>query len=268
MIALPTCVVQTGVGPWLPTDNGVNVDPNVLVSIKLASSAGVSEWYVKVLGTDELMSFPVINGADAVTGKVPSPSGIVSFTIGGVGSAVVIESTIVTGAIQPLSTSFGVYVPTVSGYRVGAAGERVEGDAVHGWASKINPLIRAFGKPVGANTLTSAYTCQPTVNLYDAVYLSGDDTVDKASAADILTMPALGVVVDRPNPTTAVVAYGGDVLGLVGLQVGKVYYVDTVAGNLTVTAPTAAGSYLQPIARAVTSSRLVVNPSSTMVQIR
>ena len=60
------------------------------------------------------------------------------------------------GTVRPdYVTTFGVYVLTTDGYRVGALGETFEGDSVYGWLSKFNNLIRigVGGGPPGPQGL-------------------------------------------------------------------------------------------------------------------
>lgn len=86
------------------------------------------------------------------------------------------------------------------------------------------------GTPV---PLYEIYDCPTTVAVGDAVYLSGIDTVDTASAASDSTAPAIGFAVSKPTTTTVNVQYDGSVGGFSLLTPGNTYFLDTVLGGIT-----------------------------------
>ena len=101
------------------------------------------DWYLQVLGTDETSSSPVLAGVSNITNKVSTPGTTVTFTApAGVGKAFLFQS-IVTGTGGPLTSTFGLYILTAHGFRVGATGEQRETSASFGWAAILNPMIRS-----------------------------------------------------------------------------------------------------------------------------
>ena len=266
-MASPICLVKPPASGYITTDDGVNVAANVTVDIKLQSVLDVSEWYLRVLGTDETISFPVISGVNPITNKVFTPSGTPSCPMGGFGTAIIFESTVISNSSVATSTTFGLYVLTQWGYRVGAGGERIEGDTVHGWITKVNPVIREFGKPDPTptfNGFTIDYACGSYVNVYDTVYLAGSEFVDQADASSVLTSPAAGIVVAKPTTTTATVMHSGEVTSLTGLTVGSNYFLGPAPGALSSAAPTSSGQVVQALGRAISSSKLLWMPSTSI----
>lgn len=104
----------------------------------------------------------------------------------------------------------------------------------------------------------SGMTCLSGDAVGDWMYLSSASTVTKADADGSGTYPALGVIVSKETTTSCTVRVCGLVTGLSGLTAGAVYYLDTTAGGITATPPTApAGA---PVALAVSTTSLVVLP--------
>jgi len=141
----PLCVVREGTGPFVSTLNGVDVSPAASVSVKLTDTTGVNDWFLRIVGTDELSSPPTLVGVDPTTYQVTNPTTVVTLAFPpGVGRALGFRSE-VTGVGGPVITTFGVYSRTDLSTRVGFITETREGDAAFGWATKLNPLIRGGG---------------------------------------------------------------------------------------------------------------------------
>ena len=166
MITSPICQVRENSGTWHDTLDGVDVGLNAFVEIKLADTSGTLTWYVQVLGTDELSTAPTLTNVDPVTHQVIDPSAIVSFTnVGTTGHALLFQSRIWTTLGTWISDTYTIYTLTDVGLRVGATGETIEGNTIHGWTNIVNPAIRAVGGSVvlsgdvtgaaGANTLSA-----------------------------------------------------------------------------------------------------------------
>lgn len=150
MILSPLCLVQDGAGPFVPTLNGVDVSLGDTISIKLFNTSGVVDWFLEVIGTDELSTVPALTNVNPITHKVLSPTTVVTFTFpGATGRAIGFKST-VTGAIGPFETTFGIYSLTAFTTRVGFVTETREGDTNFGWSTKLNPIIRSGGGGGGA----------------------------------------------------------------------------------------------------------------------
>lgn len=147
----PLCLVQDGIGPFVPTTNGVDVTPGNTISVKLLDPSSVVAWFLEVIGTDELSTTPVLTGVNNITHLVTSPTTVVTFTFpAATGRAVGFKST-VTGVGGPLETTFGTYSLTTFLTRVGFVTETREGNTGFGWATKLNPLIRSASGGGGDN---------------------------------------------------------------------------------------------------------------------
>jgi hypothetical protein len=121
-------------------------------------------------------------------------------------------------------------------------------------------LLATLWAQAGFDTPASAvasFDCPGTVAVGDVVYLSAADTVDKASATDD-TKPAIGVVVSKPTATTAVVRWGGTASVFAGLTPGATYYLSTVAGTITDTAPSGSGNIVQRLGFAKNATTLFI----------
>lgn len=139
MAVSPLVLVQEGAGPFLDPAGGLDVAAGASLTIKLQSTSGVVDWFLIVLGTDELSTTPILTGVDG-NNKVTGISATLTFP-NATGRAVGFQST-VTGTGGPVSTVFGTY-SLINAARVGFVGETREGDSDFGWATKLNPLIRA-----------------------------------------------------------------------------------------------------------------------------
>ena len=136
----PLVLVQEGAGPFNDPAGGLNVAAGVTLSIKLANVSGVIDWFLQVLGTDELSTTPVLTNVDG-NNKVTTPGTTVTLTFpNAAGRAVGFQST-VTGTGGPGVTVFGTY-SLINGARVGFVGETRAGDSDFGWITKLNPLVR------------------------------------------------------------------------------------------------------------------------------
>jgi hypothetical protein len=259
-------MIRWGGGPWLPTENGQDVGANQLIEIRLADPTNVRYWYLKITGTDETIPFPVLGGVNAITGQVLGLDGTVTFESGDLGTAIIFDSTVISISGETISTTFGVYVLTDAGLRVGAAGETIEGNSIFGWTTKVNPLIRAWSppKPVRSDGIVVEYACTPRVQICDAVYLIGSELVDQASAASIATCPAMGLVIDKPSSLRATVLLQGQASGFSSLDSGKTYYLSASDGFLSTDFPSGAGNIIQTVGIAASSSKLVWNPTSNV----
>ena len=145
MPASPIVEVQDGVGGWVDTPNGVNVTPGNTISIRLKVTTDVTQWALQAFGVDEVTATPPsLTGVNPSTHIVTSPSTVVTFTMPsgvGVGRSVIIRSS-VNGGGPGFTSNFGIYTLTSTGLRVGAVGERLEGDPTFGWARTVNAIIR------------------------------------------------------------------------------------------------------------------------------
>lgn len=146
----PICTVDDA-----STLNGVDVADATTVVIALADTAGVKQWAITCLNTDETLVAATITAGLVVDNVTKSAL----LSTPGLGTALIFKSVVnngkdANGRVDPsLTTTFGIYVLTAAGYRVGAFDETTEGNAAFGWIAKLNPFIRGSVDIVGA-TLT------------------------------------------------------------------------------------------------------------------
>lgn len=138
----PTCTVNSATAP-------ADVTASSTVTIALASSAGANFWSIQATGTDETNTPAAINATLVVNLGAKTAT----FTAPALGSAVIFTSTVgvtglgldINGVQQPsYTTTFKVNVKTSAGFRVLAAGEQLEQDALNGWIAEINAGLRAL----------------------------------------------------------------------------------------------------------------------------
>lgn len=137
----------------------------------------------------------------------------------------------------------------------------------------LNPLTVAH-----ANRLYPAKsfmaTVPPGLSVGDCVYVSGPKVgdlcqVDRADPADILKMPAIGVLIAMAISGQGEVQFLGEMLGVYsGLNVRKSLFVDE-AGRLSEAPPAAAPggyAYVQALGYSIDLTSLILVPSFTMVK--
>lgn len=261
MALSPICLVRNGSNPFQPTLNGVNVTPGNTISIRLSDVTGVTDWYLEVIGSDELSSFPTLTNVNPVTNRVLDPTFTVTFPMAAyTGRALLFKST-VEGPTGSMYTTFTVYTVTNLGRRVAAAGETTEGNASYGWAAIVNPIIRE-----SYNGNVREYDALPGVLLNDAVYSAGDGLVGRADASQPETAPAIGMVVSIVHENRVLVLHQGNFTSPDPLTVGP-YFLGITPGTLTPYAPTGSGQVVQLVGRAVSADTLVLASSYITVEL-
>ena len=136
----------------------------------------------------------------------------------------------------------------------GKGGIRVrQGDLA---GTPVDIRVDAQGNIVSTATV-SAYDCDSSIAVGEAVYLSAANTVDRATASDA-AKAAIGIVASKPTSTTAIVFDRGEVGGYVGLTVGASYFLDTTPGGIVAGAPPPSGVIVQRVGFARNSTTLVV----------
>lgn len=119
---------------------------------------------------------------------------------------------------------------------------------------------------VTAGLPTGNYNCPIAVTVFDFVYISGSDLVDRANASAVGTAPAIGLVLSKPTPITAEVMFGAaEISGFAGLTPGAAYYLTTSDGAISITPPSAIGNVVQRIGRAKNATTLLVQISEEFV---
>lgn len=106
----------------------------------------------------------------------------------------------------------------------------------------------------------------------DFVYITGNKVagrvqVTKVDITNVSKMPAVGVIVNKDNPTTCDVQWSGEVLGVfTGLTAGSVYFVDT-GGTATASLPTPGSDfYIQKVGIATSADSMVLYNDANLVK--
>ncbi len=101
----------------------------------------------------------------------------------------------------------------------------------------------------------TSFTCPATVAVGDAVYVSAADVVDKATSLDV-AKAAIGLVLDKPSATTAIVVDSSDLPVFAGLLPGESYFLGTVAGSIVASAPPPSAAFTQRLGYAKNATTL------------
>lgn len=145
----PNCLVNT-----LTTENGVDVTASTLVTIQLADTAGVSQWNISCISTDDFNLAATINTGLSIdlvtkTATFTAPATPID------GSALIFQSKVNNG-IDPNGvrqssyvTTFKIAVLTSTGLRIFAFDEAIENNATFGWIPTLNYMIRNYGTGTG-----------------------------------------------------------------------------------------------------------------------
>lgn len=115
--------------------------------------------------------------------------------------------------------------------------------------------------------------CLGTDALGDFVYITADEAanlfnVTKVDVDDSTTMPAIGVIIEKPTLSTCLVMTFG-VLAATGLTPNARYWVDTDA-QITATPPTRASGVnrvVQVVGIALSSTKLLLRPDYLAIKL-
>lgn len=122
-------------------------------------------------------------------------------------------------------------------------------------------MITWDGRPIAGVGLTGCigpFTCDSSLNVGDAVRLSGADTIAPAQADVVTDRPTIGFVLLKPTLTSAFVLNSGELAGFTGLVPGSSYYLSETPGQITDVSPTVQGSIVQEVGWARNSTTLVI----------
>lgn len=241
----PICTVNGGA-----SINGVNVTGGTTVTIALASTAGVTQWSIQCIGTDDLNLAATVNAGLSVnitlfqaTYTQPNTNGAVLIF-----QSVVNNGKDVNNNVQPTyTTTFGVYTTTGGGVRLAGINETTEGDSVYGWTSKFNSIARTLG---GAGSFGSiAVGSAPLASTGD-IRLSKSFAIKARrsdNAADVGIMSEDGfedlVIGDSANTVTISLASKGT--GVQSTSFGGATALSVSSGSF-VYSPAALGSDVAP----------------------
>jgi hypothetical protein len=176
---------STSLGAWTPMVNGVNVAAGEVVSVRLADSAGVKLWQLSAYGVSDQTTFPAITQAT-------TPGGTATFTAPAspaTGWALIFQTQIGVNVLgkdlhdqaqTSYTDTFGVYLLTTAGGRVGATNETDEGSAAFGWVTKLNDVARAAGTTTTTSINTVRVPWKGTARAVSTsnITLSGTQTID------------------------------------------------------------------------------------------
>lgn len=106
-------------------------------------------------------------------------------------------------------------------------------DSLRYWDGS-SEIIMASGAGTSGDTV-GQYTCPAGVAVGDVVVVSGADYAVKANATTITGKTVAGIVVDKPDATTANVKYSGETGSIFGgvLSTGSTYYLGRTDGAIT-----------------------------------
>lgn len=106
-------------------------------------------------------------------------------------------------------------------------------DSLRYWDGS-SEIIMASGSGTSGDTV-GQYTCPAGVAVGDVVAVSGADYAVKANATTIVGNTVAGIVVDKPDATTANVKYSGETGSIFGgvLSTGSTYYLGRTDGAIT-----------------------------------
>lgn len=155
----------------------------------------------------------------------------------------------------PSTNASGVLDPSLLNAATGGANKVLLLDA----AGKVDASVLPVGVGQDAATIhaTEALSIGP-VNIYNnagAEAVRGADATAEGKEANGFVNAAVA------SGANATVFFEGRITGLSGLTPGARYYLGTTAGTVDATAPSAAGSVVQYIGTAVSSSTLDFEPS-------
>ncbi len=131
-------------------------------------------------------------------------------------------------------------------------------------------LLRQIEDELDAASIRSApYNCPADLQMGDVVFLSGEDSIDRADANEDGMNPVLGFILDKVSPTMARVRYGGELPAFTGLVAGTTYYLSMTPGEITDTPPNVPGSIVQKlgVARNETTLVIQINRNITVVDL-
>lgn len=182
----PLCTVNAA-----STINGVNVTAASMVTIALADTAGVKQFNISCLNTDDLLSAATITAGLTIDTVAKTAT----FVAPAAGSALVFKSVVnngkdANGAVDPsLTTTFGVYVLTTNGYRTAAFDETTEGSASFGWLTKFNAVVRnnlVTPASAGAGMTFGAGAYNVNANADGSIVVNADDIQLKTAYQTLL----------------------------------------------------------------------------------
>lgn len=124
-----------------------------------------------------------------------------------------------------------------------------------------HPKIESY-----ASSIVVECDCTPQVELYDVVFNSDVNIVDRADASQVEKTPVIGIVVEKISEQRVKVMFQGEVVGLSGLNLGP-YFLDVLPGKITHNAPSGSNQIIQVLGRAIAPTRLIFGPVQIPIQL-
>lgn len=121
-----------------------------------------------------------------------------------------------------------------------------------------SPIVSPTPEVVISAIRSSPYACPYNAQIGDVVYLCDSGVVDLADALTESKQPIVGIISEKPTPTTAIVTYKGEVEVFSDLIPGQRYYLGTTPGKFDTTPPTGPGTIEQNLGFARSATVLVV----------
>lgn len=289
----PTCLVNTQ-----STLNGVTVTGGTDVTIELLDPAGVKQWSLQCVYTDERNNIVTINN-DLVVDLTTKSAIFTAPAFDGYGAALIFQSKINNG-VDPngrvdlsLTTTFGVYVLSQTGRRVHAVNETTESDSVFGWIPPINDCLRNIpitGGLIASDAGDGLVYALGTLNVVaadESIQVNANSIQVKTDGVTTITAPATATLT---GGTLALRSSAGDISfnegyfasdvqidgfafvgGDLDVQGGGVFADDLQATNLTLTGTLITGTNTSGLivktsdrTGATTSKILTLNTGTTV----
>jgi hypothetical protein len=118
--------------------------------------------------------------------------------------------------------------------------------------------------PISLLTTFNA-ACPSGLATKDFVYITGPSIggvyqVAKADITDYSKLPAVGVVIDKPTPTTCKIQWQGEVTIFSGLIPHKIYFLDTLGQASDIPPTPTTNLFIQVLGTALDTNVLLISP--------
>ena len=183
----PICLVNSS-----ETTNGVDVSASSTVTIQLKDTAGVKQWNIDCISTDEQNTSADINSGLVVDFSAKTATFTAPSTLG---SAFIFQSKVNNGVdnngVQQSSytATFKICILTSGSQRVMAFNETMENDSEFGWTELINNAIRnsgSIGFTAGAGLSFSGSVLNVGQNADNSIVVNANDIQLKTAYQTLL----------------------------------------------------------------------------------
>jgi len=117
--------------------------------------------------------------------------------------------------------------------------------------------------------IVEQFIADGAVSQYDTVYISASGKTAKADASVESTMPAVGIAMEAAvDGGTFKVLLMGTITNATWTWTAKaILFASTTLGALTETPPSASGNIVQRVARVISATKILVNPSLEYIEV-